>query len=58
MQSWKKGWNAYKECCAVKLIEIYNLADTLAPVRKLDKGVVVLLAAYAAKTRLIDNAVM
>ena len=38
-------------------VEAVN-ADTLAPVRKLDKGVVVLLAAYAGKTRLIDNAVM
>ena len=38
-------------------VEAVN-ADTLAPVRKLEKGVVVLLAAYAGKTRLIDNAVM
>ena len=38
-------------------VEAVN-ADTLAPVRKLDKGVVVLLAAYVGKTRLIDNAVM
>ncbi|MBR0068684.1 MAG: pantoate--beta-alanine ligase [Kiritimatiellae bacterium] len=38
-------------------VEAVN-ADTLSPVRKLDKGVVVLLAAYAGKTRLIDNAVM
>ena len=38
-------------------VEAVN-TDTLAPVRKLDKGVVVLLAAYAGKTRLIDNAVM
>ena len=33
-------------------------AETLAPVRKLEKGVAVLLAAYAGRTRLIDNAVM
>ena len=33
-------------------------ADTLAPVATLEKGVAVLLAAYAGKTRLIDNAVM
>ena len=38
-------------------VEAVN-AETLAPVRKLEKGVVVLLAAYAGKTRLIDNAVM
>ena len=38
-------------------VEAVN-ADTLAPVRKLENGVVVLLAAYAGKTRLIDNAVM
>ena len=33
-------------------------ADTLAPVKRLERGVAVLLAAYAGKTRLIDNAVM
>ena len=33
-------------------------AATLAPVKTLAKGAVVLLAAYAGKTRLIDNAVM
>ena len=33
-------------------------AATLAPVKTLAKGTAVLLAAYAGKTRLIDNAVM
>ena len=33
-------------------------AATLAPVKSLAKGTAVLLAAYAGKTRLIDNAVM
>ncbi len=32
--------------------------DTLVPVKKLEKGVAILLAVYCGKTRLIDNAVM
>ena len=32
--------------------------ETLAPVKRLEKGVAVLLAVYCGKTRLIDNAVM
>lgn len=32
--------------------------ETLAPVKKVAKGVCVLLAAYDGKTRLIDNRVM
>ena len=39
---------------AVDYVEAVD-ADTLKPVRAIQKGVAVLLAAYAGKTRLIDN---
>lgn len=59
-------WGAYQKKIVTKLeaaglkvdyVEAVN-ADTLKPVKKLEKGVAILLAVYCGKTRLIDNVVL
>ncbi len=60
------SWTAYQKKIAKKLeaadlkvdyVEAVD-ADTLKPVKTLEKGVAILLAVYCGQTRLIDNAVM
>ena len=59
-------WKAYQEKIAKKLeaaglkVDYVEAVDgeTLAPVKRLEKGVAILLAVYCGRTRLIDNAVM
>ena len=54
----KKAWTALEKAgLRPDYVEAVD-AETLAPVKTLAKGTAVLLAAYAGKTRLIDNAVM
>ena len=54
----KKAWTALEKAgLRPDYVEAVD-AETLAPVKPLAKGTAVLLAAYAGKTRLIDNAVM
>lgn len=59
-------WKAY-QAKIVKKLEAAGLkvdyveavdGETLEPVKRLEKGVAILLAVYCGKTRLIDNAVM
>ena len=59
-------WKGYQAKIAKKLeaaglkVDYVEAVDgeTLAPVKRLEKGVAILLAVYCGKTRLIDNAVM
>ena len=54
----KKAWTALEKAgLRPDYVEAVD-AETLVPVKTLAKGTAVLLAAYAGKTRLIDNAVM
>ena len=54
----KKAWAALEKAgLRPDYVEAVD-AVTLAPVKTLAKGTAVLLAAFAGKTRLIDNAVM
>ena len=54
----KKAWQALEKAgLHPDYVEAVN-AETLAPVKTLAKGTAVLLAAYAGKTRLIDNVLM
>ena len=54
----KKAWTALEKAgLRPDYVEAVDAA-TLVPVKALAKGTAVLLAAYAGKTRLIDNAVM
>ena len=59
-------WKAYQAKIVQKLeaaglkVDYVEAVDgeTLEPVKRLEKGVAILLAVYCGKTRLIDNAVM
>ena len=54
----KKAWTTLEKAgLRPDYVEAVD-AETLVPVKTLAKGTAVLLAAYAGKTRLIDNAVM
>ncbi len=54
----RKAWTALEKAgLRPDYVEAVD-AETLVPVKTLAKGTAVLLAAYAGKTRLIDNAVM